>query len=126
MALPAQVANPVPLNSATGVSPTLAQISWGAATGATSYDVYFGLSGAYVLVSAAQAGLTYAMSGYLTHGAVYQWRIDSKNADGTTTGVVWSFTVLALAPPIPDEENTIKPLNHLVVASNDQIWFEDV
>jgi hypothetical protein len=101
-------------------------VSWAAAAGATSYNVYFGLSGSLVLVSAAQSGLSYAMSGYLTHGAAYQWRIDSKNADGTTTGVVWSFTVLALVPPIPDSENTITPLNHLVVVANNQVWYEAV
>jgi hypothetical protein len=101
-------------------------VSWAAAAGATSYNVYFGLSGSLVLVSAAQSGLSYAMSGHLTHGAVYQWRIDSKNADGTTTGVVWSFTVLVLVPPIPDSENTITPLNHLVVVANNQVWYEAV
>jgi len=126
MAAPAQVTTPVPSTGATGVSPTLAQVSWAAAAGATSYNVYFGLSGSLVLVSAAQAGLTYAMSGHLTHGAGYQWRIDSKNTDGVTTGIVWSFTVVTLVAPTPDAENTILPLKHVVVAANDQVWYEAV
>ena len=38
-----------------------------------------------------QAGTTYN-PGTLTANATYYWRIDEKNANGTTTGTVWSFT----------------------------------
>jgi hypothetical protein len=32
----------------------------------------------------------------------YHWRIDEKNAGGTTTGTVWSFTTLDAVPPTPN------------------------
>jgi hypothetical protein len=36
----------------------------------------------------------------MNYGATYYWRIDEKNAGGTTTGNVWSFTTGVLVPNV--------------------------
>ena len=90
--LPSQAASPSPANGATDVS-TDADLDWGNAYGATSYDVYFGTdptpdAGEF-------QGNTTSSSwtlGPLSENTTYYWQIDSKNACGTTTGQVWSFT----------------------------------
>ena len=86
---PGQATNPSPANGATGVS-TSAQLSWSAGSGATSHDVYFGTTSPGTF-RGNQAGTTYN-PGTLNYSTVYYWRIDEKNAYGTTTGPVWHFT----------------------------------
>jgi hypothetical protein len=34
----------------------------------------------------------------MANDTTYYWRIDEVNAEGTTTGVVWSFTTIVAAP----------------------------
>ncbi|MBI4713484.1 MAG: hypothetical protein HY762_09340 [Planctomycetes bacterium] len=85
---PTQVTSPTPANGATNVP--FGDISWAAASGATSYDVYFGATSPGTF-KGNQAGTTYN-PGTLSGDNIYYWRIDSKNAAGTTTGIVWSFT----------------------------------
>src|SRR3989339_1786788 len=77
-----------PSNGSTG-RPTSQQIDWASASGATSYDVYFGTSspGTYKTNTTA----TIYNPGTLADYTWYYWRINSKNAAGTTTGDVWSF-----------------------------------
>jgi hypothetical protein len=91
---PSQAANPQPVDAQTWASrtPTLA---WNS-TAATSFDVYFGESQSLVAAGDAsvfmgnQAGASYA-PGTLDPNRTYYWRIDAKNAAGTTEGEVWSF-----------------------------------
>jgi hypothetical protein len=95
---PAAATSPNPANSATGVS-TTADLSWTAGSGATSHDVYFGTdatpdSGEF---KGNQTGTTYD-TGTMANNTTYYWRIDEKNAYGTTTGTVWSFTTIVAAP----------------------------
>ncbi len=80
-------------------SGTATTLSWTAGTNATGYDVYFdaGAGPATTLVSPNQAGLTYS-AGVLSAGQ-YSWRIESKNANGTTVCSNLTFTVNA-APSI--------------------------
>jgi hypothetical protein len=97
---PGQASNPSPAANATGValSPTL---SWTAGAGATSHTVYFGTNptpGAAEL-KGSQSGTSYS-PGALTGLTTYYWRIDEVNAQGTTPGVVWSFTT-GTAPSAP-------------------------
>ena len=87
--------SPSPANAATGIS-TSTTLIWTAGSGATSHLVYFGTTspGTY---QGEQAGITFG-TGTMANGTTYYWRIDEKNAGGTTTGDVWSFTTLIMAP----------------------------
>jgi hypothetical protein len=88
---PATPSSPTPSDGSTGdLAPTL---SWAAAAGALNYDVYFGtVNPPTTLVSSAQAGTTFTPSGPLVDLTTYYWKIVARNAAGTTTGPVWSFT----------------------------------
>ncbi|TGD56896.1 Ig-like domain-containing protein [Flavobacterium humi] len=87
---------PSPATSATGVCyaglGAISSISWTAAAGATSYDVYFGTASTPPFLTN-QAGVTYS-TGTLTAGTTYYWKIVPRNACGATTGtpITWSFT----------------------------------
>jgi hypothetical protein len=88
---PGAASNPVPANAATNVSLTQ-DLSWTAGSGATSHDVYFGTSSPGTF-RGNQTGTTYD-TGTMSNNTTYYWRIDEKNASGTTTGTVWSFTTV--------------------------------
>jgi T5SS/PEP-CTERM-associated repeat protein len=93
---PGQATNPNPANGATGIGITN-DLSWTAGSGATSHDVYFGTTSPGTF-RGNQTATTYD-TGTMVNSTTYYWRIDEKNASGTTTGVVWSFTTAAVAPP---------------------------
>ena len=99
VAAPGQATSPSPSTGATSVSitPTL---SWTAGTNATSHLVYFGTTspGTY---QGEQAGTTYD-TGTMASITTYYWRVDEKNAGGTTTGTVWSFTTQDIEAPTPN------------------------
>jgi len=88
---PAKAGTPSPADAATGQSITV-DCSWAAASGATSYDVYFGTDSTpdETEFIGNQPGLTYD-PGTLAYSSIYYWRIDTKNDVGTTTGDVWHF-----------------------------------
>jgi hypothetical protein len=89
---PAKATGPSPANSATNVGVTT-DLGWTAGTGATSHDVYFGTTSPGTF-RGNQTGTTYD-TGTMANSTTYYWRIDEKNAVGTTTGDVWSFTTAA-------------------------------
>ena len=64
--------------------------------GATSHDVRFGTANPPPFIQN-QAGTTYN-PGTLAGSTTYYWRIDEKNAAGTTTGTVWSFSTASQSP----------------------------
>ena len=108
--------SPAPANEATSVSVTT-DLGWTADACATSYDVYFGTNptpgaGEY---KGEQAGTTYE-PGTMSNNATYYWRIDEKNACGTTTGDVWSFTTVQAGEII--EINSDITTNQLWTANN--------
>ena len=84
---PGQADDPSPV---TGATVGASVLSWTAGGAATSHDVYFGTSSPGTFIGN-QAGTTYN-PGPLKPGTTYYWRIDEKNAGGTTTGLVWMFT----------------------------------
>ena len=94
-----------PVNGSAGVSltPTL---SWNAATGATSYDVYFGTASTPPLATNT-AGTSYAPA-TLSAGTAYYWRVVAKNSGGSAASATWSFTTQIAAPPAP---SLISPVN---------------
>ena len=86
-----------PANGATGVATSTA-LTWGPASGATSYDVYFGTSNPPALVTNT-AALTYYPT--LAAGTNYYWQVAARNASGSTASSAWSFTTAVSAPPAP-------------------------
>jgi hypothetical protein len=92
---PGSASNPNPADGATGVYIDT-DLSWTAYSGATSHDVYFGTTNPPPFV-VNQTGTTYD-TGTMPNSTTYYWRIDEKNPhQGSTTGVVWSFTTAS--PP---------------------------
>ncbi|MFC1525035.1 dockerin type I domain-containing protein [Planctomycetota bacterium] len=90
---PDQVTSPVPADGTTDVPITQQFLEWAEASGATSYDVYFGTSDSpphLTNTTAVRIGPA-AYGSALSYSTTYYWRIDSKNDVGTTTGNVWSF-----------------------------------
>ncbi len=109
---PGQASNPSPANTATNVS-TTADLSWTAGSGATSHDVYFGTDSTPDSGESKgnQTSTTYD-PGTMANDTTYYWRIDEVNAQGTTTGDVWSFTTESEAPPPPpDQASNPSPAN---------------
>jgi P pilus assembly chaperone PapD len=92
---PGQASNPSPADSATDISIT-ADLSWTAGSGSTSSDVYFGTSSPGTF-QGSQTATTFD-PGTMANDTAYYWRIDEVNAEGTTTGTVWSFTTIVAAP----------------------------
>ena len=85
-----------PANGAAGVllAPTL---TWNAAAGATSYDVYFGTLSSPPLVTNTTS--TSYSPGTLSLDATYYWQIVARNSSGSASSATWSFsTGAALAP----------------------------
>jgi regulation of enolase protein 1 (concanavalin A-like superfamily) len=86
---PATPSSPTPAGSATGVAMTTS-LTW-SAVGATSYDVSFGTTNPPPQVATGLTTPSYrpaSMSG----NTKYYWRVVARNAAGTTTGSMWSFT----------------------------------
>lgn len=96
---PSAVSNPSPALGTSGVALTVG-LSWSAATGATSYDVYFGTAAqpAYVTTT---SGTTYNPA-TLSNGTSYFWQVVAKNSGGSTASPVWAFSTVNSAPsPAP-------------------------
>lgn len=75
-----------------------ANMIWTAGSDANSHRVFFGPNSlAQMVFKVEQAGTLFdpnTTPGWLlTQGMRYYWRIDEKNATGTTTGDVWTFRV---------------------------------
>jgi hypothetical protein len=103
-----------PANAATGVA-TNTSLNWNSASGATSYDVYFGSTNPPPLVTNT-TNLTYAPA--ISNGITYYWRIAAKNSGGTTTSSTYTFSTAAAptgpgVPPLvyPSNVGTGVPLN---------------
>jgi len=77
-----------PANGATGVNAPM--LTWDAASGATSYDVYLGTLLAPPLVGNTTA--TGYSPGALTGGTTYYWQIVARNSAGSAGSPTWSFT----------------------------------
>ncbi len=83
-----------PANGAGGVvlAPTL---TWNAAAGAASYDVYFGTSATPPFVGNT-TGTSYA-PGVVTSGATYYWQVVAQSLASSAPSATWSFTTGAAA-----------------------------
>jgi hypothetical protein len=82
-----------PANAATNVS-VLPTLTWTAASGATSYDVFFGTSPTPPLVGNT-TGISFSpatLASPLTVNTTYFWQVVAKNNAGSTPSSVFSFT----------------------------------
>ncbi|NIM69802.1 MAG: S8 family serine peptidase [Xanthomonadales bacterium] len=89
---PGLASNPSPADGATGVDIN-ADLSWSAGSGATSHIVFFGTDATPdETEEKPEQGTTSFEPGTLAYSTTYYWKVDEVNANGTTTGAVWSFT----------------------------------
>ncbi len=93
-AVPPAPALSSPADGASGVSVT-PTLTWAAAGGATSYDVYFGTLAAPSLVTTTTS-TSYSPAG-LSPATLYYWQIVARNSAGTAGSATWSFTTGAPA-----------------------------
>jgi hypothetical protein len=98
---PAKAFRPMPWDGMSSVALDAGTLKWVAGESATasSSDVYFGTdatpdAGEFV---GNQSGAAFN-PGLLSAGTTYYWRVDQVNAQGTTTGDVWSFTTPNTSP----------------------------
>ena len=109
--LPAKAWTPTPVDDATEQAVETA-ITWAAGDDyTTSFDVYFDEDTnppTTKVVNNADVNI-YTPPANLTVDADHYWRVDAKNAYGTTTGDVWKFTTSAKIPvSTPAEFQAIK------------------
>jgi hypothetical protein len=102
--VPSQASAPSPANNASLVSVN-AVLSWTAGANSNSHDVCFGTANPPPFV-VNQTAAAYA-PGTMANNTTYYWRIDEKNAAGTTAGDVWSFTTTNLTDTTDDHAGTI-------------------
>jgi hypothetical protein len=127
---PGKATNPSPTNAATGQSTNLAELSWTEGTGTVNYEqVYFGQAGNLSLQESLSTIQTFDLNDYgllpLETGTQYQWRIDSVNDSGTTTGDTWSFTTLTFSPPDVSGSD-FKTIKRLCACAENRFWYEDI
>jgi len=100
-----------PANLATGVAITNDTLKWGAVTGAATYRVQFGTDSTFAttLVNDSTPTTGARATGALTNNTVYYWRVNAKNAGGTSAySTRFSFTTIIAAPIAP---TLISPVN---------------
>src|SRR5690242_10544716 len=78
-------------------------LTWAASSGATSYDVYFGTSSSPAFVK--NVTTTSYAPGTLSNSTLYYWKVVAKNAAGSTSSSVWSFTTGSSTTPPPAPTN---------------------
>ena len=113
---PGQATNPSPADDDTEVN-LRATLAWSAGALAKSHDVYFGTdstpdAGEF---QGNQPGTTFD-PGPLDAATTYYWRVDEVNGDGTTDGVVWSFTTVDEAQ-LPGQASNPDPADGAVAVS---------
>lgn len=114
--VPNKATTPYPANgsSANNTSTTLtwANISF---CEFTKYDVWLGETGSMVRVVSDSYNASYTATLEAQHS--YQWRVDTKNSVGTTTGDTWSFdTKVNVAPTATD--GTLSVTTYIVGTSS--------
>lgn len=148
-ARPVKANTPVPTDTASDITLDESPLSWIDGGNSDTYEIYFREQGDdWSLVGEAQAGIEYVLSfGTLDYGITYEWRIDSTNNFGTTTGDTWNFDTITFNTILPGDsggaggggggggageessptgENNMITLRRLVAAANSKIWYEDI
>jgi len=92
VAAPEKASAPDPADDAVGAA--LAKtLGWTNGAGTTANDMFFREKDSAEWVKKIDNTLATSWAGYLAGGKTYQWRVDCKNAGGTTTGDTWEFTI---------------------------------
>ncbi len=105
---PGQATDPSPAGGAGNQSINV-NLSWTDGIAAVSHDVYFGTDPTPDATEFQGSRTTTIFGpGTLAYGTTYYWRIDEINPQGTTTGVVWSFTTES-PPPAPGQATNPSP-----------------
>jgi hypothetical protein len=116
VALPGAFNKTAPVNAATGQALTVA-LTWGASTGATSYEYCLDTTinstcdGTWTSTGTTRSA---APAGRL-NSTRYEWQVRSRNAGGVTNanaGAWWTFTTVAATPP--GAFNKTAPANNAV------------
>lgn len=113
---PLRAHTPVPLDGGTEVG-LAGVLSWTSEYKATSHDIYFGTTNPPSFIVNQES--TEFDPGTLESAVTYYWRVDEKNASGTTTGDVWSFKTQSILPgkasnPAPENSTTYVRKNTLL------------
>jgi len=113
---PLKASNPNPASGATNINLN-PPLTWTAGEGAVKYDVYFGTSSLTKMTTT--TGTSWTNTNLMYYSTVYQWRIDSVDANSKiTTGDVWTFTTKGV--PLAIAINLGNP------DQNDQVYRVDV
>jgi hypothetical protein len=93
---PGAPTSPSPADGATSIG-SGAALSW-SASGASTYDVRLGTSSNPPLVASNLTSATYTPAALATN-TTYFWQVVARNAAGTATSPIWSFTTSTAPPP---------------------------
>ncbi len=93
-------AAPVLISPANGgtAAPLTSILTWSAASGATSYQVYFGTLSTPPLVTST-TGTSYTAAA-LTANTTYYWQIVAQNGSGSASSAIWSFSTGTVVAPL--------------------------
>lgn len=94
--IPEAPSEPDPADLAQNVSIDT-DLNWADASGATSYDVYFGTANPPPFVD--NTVVSNWPLDTLAYDTTYYWQVVAKNDAGATAGPVWQFTTEAQVPP---------------------------
>lgn len=85
--------------------PRSIDLSWGASTFATAYEVQISLSSSFTTTIFDQSGatITSALVSNLSNGTTFYWRANASNANGISWSNVWSF-MTSVTPVLPQND----------------------
>ncbi len=111
--------NNTPANGSTILTQTSAALTWGAAAGATSYDIYIWTGAVPPALPVANVATTSYNAGSLTANTLYNWYVVPRNAGGPATGCDLSskFTFTTAAIPVPLCVTNTSPANAAVLGT---------
>lgn len=118
---PGVAGSPAPVDGAVDV-PLDFVLGWIAGSDADSHDVYFGTDSTPDMSEFQGNQPGTGFDPVLANDVTYYWRIDEVNANGTTTGSVWSFTTEPAAPPPPVLAMHLADLQGMGVDSGKGRW----
>jgi hypothetical protein len=143
-ARPPKATTPAPVEEYGQMTLDWGSFSWDPVTIATSYDTYLGLP-AQPFTNVINSGVTPSITqsdfiagvktgfnpaGLADYGADYNWRVDSKNLFGVTEGDTWTFSTIALLPPLDLHSEyditwyALSTKRSLLVCARNKVWYE--